>query len=689
MNISTNVFKRCEIVLHSTKEYENPFMDVDIDAVFTHESGRKITLPGFWNGKNEWKVRFSADRPGTWSYTVTCTDQENPSLCDNGIIEALPCHPQTKLEKHGYVRLDPQKRYMVYEDGTPFFYLGDTHWMMPDYERLHECNYPGCTCGNQFKHTADDRIRKGFNVYQTYFSAARTATTRGGTPSWWKKAYTLIDPEAFNQTMDIMIEYLAQNGITTALGFGTHYATIHSFHQDPKPLLAFARYCVARYACYPLIWITAQEITNLKENAFTLWKQVGQLVGELDGYHRPNGAHMHVHPITDPRSAELNRQPWHQWWTVQGGHGGNDQLRPRSFYQGYYENTENKPFIETECQYEDIHCSGFCGHDAPRMGAWQAVQCGSAGFTYGVTGLWAMGWNQKDDQNLIDYSPEPWFVGLDKPGSEQVCYMKKFYEYVGWSQLTPSFGHELGIFEMRKYVSISHKEQDIFIYYFFSKDPETGTLRGLKKNTRYQARWFDSINGKFIDLPAITTETGETDIPPRPSLRDWVLLLNTADLGDYETEIYPEYIQPIPAADAILGEEIKIAALKASSEEEAHPAENLTDGNPQTYWRGFAPLTSQTITADLGSVQEVGYLHIECNMPAMRFIEFRIYGSVDGEHYEMLAERLGRCVAVGGKFPRFFDPIKGNYRYIRLFINSTNEAPQLELSKFAVYKKGE
>ena len=56
---------------------------------------------------------------------------------------------------------------------------------------------------------------------------------------------------------------------------------------------------------------------------------------------------------------------------------------------------------------------------------------------------------------------------------------------------------------------------------------------------------------------------------------------------------------------------------------------------------------------------------------------------------DMLAERLGRCVAVGGKFPRFFDPIKGNYRYIRLFINSTNEAPQLELSKFAVYKKGE
>ena len=50
MNISTNVFKRCEIVLNSNKAYENPFMDVDIDAIFTHEDGTVITLPGFWNG---------------------------------------------------------------------------------------------------------------------------------------------------------------------------------------------------------------------------------------------------------------------------------------------------------------------------------------------------------------------------------------------------------------------------------------------------------------------------------------------------------------------------------------------------------------------------------------------------------------------------------------------------------------
>ena len=44
------VWKRTDIVLTSEKEYENPYTDVDIDAVFTHESGETVHLYGFWNG---------------------------------------------------------------------------------------------------------------------------------------------------------------------------------------------------------------------------------------------------------------------------------------------------------------------------------------------------------------------------------------------------------------------------------------------------------------------------------------------------------------------------------------------------------------------------------------------------------------------------------------------------------------
>lgn len=55
MNILTNVFKRCEIILNSNKTYKNPFMDVEINAAFTHEDGTVITRRDFgtvrMNGK--------------------------------------------------------------------------------------------------------------------------------------------------------------------------------------------------------------------------------------------------------------------------------------------------------------------------------------------------------------------------------------------------------------------------------------------------------------------------------------------------------------------------------------------------------------------------------------------------------------------------------------------------------------
>lgn len=690
MNILTNVFKRCEIILNSNKTYKNPFMDVEINAAFTHEDGTVITLPGFWNGENEWKVRFSPNKLGKWSYIVTCTDKDNTSLCDSGTIEAAACEPTTDLERHGYVTIVPGQRYMSYADGTPFFYLGDTHWQMPDYERLHECNYPGCTCGSQFKHLVDDRVKKGFTVYQTYFDSAES--DGGGNKRqnhWWTDFYTLINPQAFNESMDVMIEYLASQGLTTAMGFGVHTSTIVKMHSDPKPILAFVRYCVARYACYPVIWITGQEITNETYNTFEIWKSAAALVSELDGYHRPNGAHMYPMESSDPRAKSLDEQPWHQWWTLQAGHGGFNRLQARRFYRSYYENEKVKPFIETECQYEDIYCGGFNGYDASRIGAWQAVQSGSAGFTYGVTGVWAMGWNQKDDQGWLTYSPEPWYIGMEKPGSSEMTYLRKFFEYVGWSKLTPCYDHHFGSFEMRKYVSISHIGQDVIIYYFFSPDTETGVLRDLKPNTRYQARWFDPIEGNFIDLPDIITENGEYPVPYKPSARDWTLLLNTYDLGPYETEVYPPFIAPIAPQDAKLGEEIKIISVKASSEDEAHPAANLIDGNPDTFWRGFAPCTSQTLILDLGAPQDVGYLSMECEMPSQRFIRFRTYGSNDGENYTLLAERAHDCVAVGGPYKIFHDPLHGKYRYIKLFINSSLYTPQLELTKLAVYKKSE
>jgi len=690
MNIKVKAFKRCEIVLHGIKEYANPVLDVDIDATFTHEDGTVVAIPGFWNGGNEWKVRFAHQKTGVWKYSVVCSDKENAGLFDEGTVEVEYAEPQNELQQHGYVTIEKGKRYLSYSDGTPFLWIGDTHWQMPDYEHTEECNFPGCTCGSQFKHLADDRIKKKFTVYQTYFDSA--LTDGGGNKRvhlWWSEKYTQLNPAAFNESADVMFDYLADNGITIALGFGVHANTVNSFGKI-EPLLTFAKYCVARYACYPIVWITAQEIT-FGADVFNKYIKVMELVDKYDGFRRPHSAHMVPVEGTNDYCKQLNALPYHTHWTLQAGHGGLDKLKSRFFYKSFYDIENIKPFIETECHYDDLFSGGFDaiqmnGHDASRVGAYLAMQSGSAGFTYGVTGIWGMRWS-KSDAAWSSYNSEPWYAGMQKHGSTEMTYLRNFYTYIGWEKLTPRFGMDCGYFEMRRNVAVSGIGDDILAYYFYDGTVITGTLTGLKPNARYQARWYDTLTDKFIALPDVITENGTYVAPNKPSKRDWMLLLNCVDLGEYPEEIYPPRVNPIPASAATPGDEIKISKLYVSSFEDGFEDSHLTDGNPETSWRPFAAGTSQVIVADLGEVQDVGYIEMVTELNAPQFVDYIMCHSTDGENWYLTKERTNNSILIGGKFDDYYEPIEKKCRFIKLLFNvPAIGVPKLQLKKLTFYK---
>ena len=74
-----------------------------------------LTVPGFYNGQNEWIVRFNPNQTGTWQAI-----SQSPVQKLNGIKYTIDVAP-AKPGNHGGVRVsaeDPQKLY--YEDGTPY-----------------------------------------------------------------------------------------------------------------------------------------------------------------------------------------------------------------------------------------------------------------------------------------------------------------------------------------------------------------------------------------------------------------------------------------------------------------------------------------------------------------------------------------------------------------------------------------
>lgn len=168
---TTETWKAVDIVLHSSKSYTNSYTDVEISAAFVGPGGVGLTIPGFWDGGNTWKIRFAPTVAGNWSYATLASDQGDTGLHgQTGTVASLPYSGSLDIYKHGFVKADSSNRYLTYNDGTPFYWLADTHWMGLSYrERWGASN--DARWSSEYKGMVDKRVDQGYSVYQMNFFA--------------------------------------------------------------------------------------------------------------------------------------------------------------------------------------------------------------------------------------------------------------------------------------------------------------------------------------------------------------------------------------------------------------------------------------------------------------------------------------------------------------------------------------
>jgi len=520
-----------EISLFSRENYGNPYRDVVVSAVFTGPDGVEITREAFWCGGNGWKVRFAPTAAGKWSWRTVCSNPRDSGLHartgDLICVEHAGCNP---IYLHGFLRIANDRRHFAYNDGTPFFWLGDTHWQMPDTEMVNECNHPehaGRTCafGGQFQHLLSDRSQKCFNVYQTYPSA-----TAG---HWWTAKYTLVDPRRFNEVFDLQMNRLASEGFVIALGVG-HFNSSLSIPQED--LCRWARYLVARYGAHPVVWITCQEMNAPEEmagkpfNRLSVWKAVAETISACDGYKHPHSAHQWV---VDASTRPLGREPWHTWFALQGGHR-NRGLTPQSRYQGYYEFVPARPMIEAEAMYEMVDCGGVNSTDDARRAAWKAMLCGCAGYTYGAAGVWALKLDDSDERwKEYNHAIKSWCEGMALPGSAQMTVLRNFFIDLEWTNLTPRFQDP----SWSEWVDpercvLATAGNWLYVAYFYGSTSR-GALRKMDPSTAYRARWFNPRTGEYLAeiRPEVNPANGTWAIPEKPDGNDWTLVVGMISGG--------------------------------------------------------------------------------------------------------------------------------------------------------------
>ena len=533
----------------------------------------------------------------------------------------------------------------------------------------------------------DDRVEKGFTVYQTYFVPEGG---NGERPLWLDGAHKQPDTAVFNDKVDEMFAYLHEQGMMVALGLGCHGSTMSGMYLED--FLRFTRYIVARYACYSIVWITGQEITDEGQSktpgytVFDCYIKAAELVEELDGYKHPNSAHMYPMYAEDGRAVRLDTSEWHDSWTVQGGHGA---VQPKAFYESYYKAVGSghvKPFIEGETNYEDINCGSFTGYDLNRMSAWSSVLCGSAGFTYGTTGIWAgcfstsgyTGWYG----DTSSFSYEPWYMGLDKPGSFEVSYMKQFFEAIGpWYELIPCFSDtdQASMLNKEEWVMAATADASVVVSYFRSSQfNKTGTIRCLDSDQTYTAYWFDPRTGRFqLVEENIHPSKGQYNVPAKPTSGDWVFLMTSIGLdAHYEDGLFedlnPTYAQVVPTGNKVTPVEVKAVGgiiYKGSPKDDQLMIDHtlwLYDGDPSTVWTPSVNRTTQTFLFDLGTAQDL--THITITPEAGTIIPtFRVEGSNDGKLWHTITDTSIRDVANPGAGS---EPLTGVYRYVKVILHN-------------------
>ena len=96
----------------------NPYLDVRLSARFV-QGDRSILAPGFWDGGDTYRVRFSPPTSGQWRYeTKSATPQLNGKT---GVVKVAA----TTGNNHGPVVVF-DTFYFRYADGTPYHQFGTT-----------------------------------------------------------------------------------------------------------------------------------------------------------------------------------------------------------------------------------------------------------------------------------------------------------------------------------------------------------------------------------------------------------------------------------------------------------------------------------------------------------------------------------------------------------------------------------
>lgn len=424
------------------------------------------------------------------------------------------------------LKVSDNGRFLQTEDGDPFFWLGDTGWLL--FTKLSR---------EDAEAYLTDRHAKGFNVIQVSLIHTLDAVNYYGDSALINKsvAHPRIKEEEYDywDHVDYVLSLAAGKGIYLALVpvWGSNVKNGHVTFEESQ---VYARWLANRFKDKTnIIWLNGGD--TFGSDSTRIWNAIGESLS--------NGAGKQLvtfHPRGRCSSADwFHQTDWLDFNMVQSGHRRYDQDdTPRGYGQDnwrYIVDAYNlkpvKPVIDGEPSYEGIPqglhdvSQPYWNHNDVRRYAYWSVFAGAFGFTYGHNAV--MQFYVRTDKKPAYGAKEYWDIAINSPGASQMKYLKKLMLSRSYFDRVPAQDILVENQRDKYHYLVATKGRNYALIYTYMGDTISVNLDHLEANA-VKASWFCPRTGAVTQIDTFTCDgVMKFDAPgPIQEGNDWVLVLD-------------------------------------------------------------------------------------------------------------------------------------------------------------------
>lgn len=437
--------------------------------------------------------------------------------------------PHSQTEPVFPIQVSENHRYFVDQNGQPFFWLGDTGWLL-----LSKLNQ------EQAISYLANRKKKGFNVIQVMVihdlgeknAYGRTAlidgnlgrpdTTSGDTLNYWQVLDTVVSKANKNHQIIALVPVWG--------------SVVKSGKVSVQQAVTYARFLADRYRdAKNIVWFNGGDV--LGTDSAAIWKAIGQTIKTTN----PKQL-MSFHPRGRTQSSKwFHDASWLDFNCFQSGHRRYDQdNEPGTLQYGEdnykyvrtdYQKQPIKPTLDAEPSYEDIpeglHDSLQPRWDAAaiRRYAYWSVFAGAAGFTYGANAV--MQFYDPASGVAGAYGvTKGWKEAINDSAAGQMQYLKKLLLSKPYLERVPDTALVLDQGERYDHIAATRGKNYLLLYTYNGRN-FTVDLKALDAK-RVKIRWYDPKNGQYGKSEEVDAATEFKADPPgeKKDGNDWVLVID-------------------------------------------------------------------------------------------------------------------------------------------------------------------